>query len=212
MWAIRSFETLPSTQVYLVEAVRAGEITGPTAVIAQEQIRGEGSRGHRWEGGSGNFFASIAVPLERLPDDLPPQSASIYFAWLMRETLGELGENVWLKWPNDLYTGHEKVGGVITQKLDRFFVVGIGVNLKENQNTYTSLRTDIPALILLNIYLERLEKFPKWKHLFSKYRVEFEKNRAFFFHHENAKISMKNAMLCNDGSLQIYSERMYSLR
>jgi len=212
VWAIRSFETLPSTQTYLVEGIRDGTIRSPMAVIAEEQTQGQGSRSNTWEGGEGNLFASIAVEVSALPDDLPPQSASIYFAWLMREVLAEIDERVWLKWPNDLYVDSGKIGGVITQKLKDFFVVGIGVNLKKNTNSYSALCTDIPALILLNIFLKRLDKYPKWKHLFSKYQIEFEQNRAFSAHHNDATISLRDALLLEDGSLQINDERIYSLR
>jgi BirA family biotin operon repressor/biotin-[acetyl-CoA-carboxylase] ligase len=212
MWAIRSFETLPSTQTYVIEGIRDGTIRSPLVVIARDQTQGRGSRSNTWEGGEGNLFASIAVEASAMPEDLLPQSASIYFAWLMREVLVEIDEKVWLKWPNDLYLGQEKIGGVITHKLKNFFVVGIGVNLKKNKNNYSALCTDIPALILLNIFLQRLDKYPKWKHLFSKYQIEFEQNSAFSAHSNDAIISLRDALLLEDGSLQINDERIYSLR
>ena len=209
---IQTFATLPSTQSYLVEQVREGIITKPTAVITEEQTQGLGSRNNSWEGGRGNFFASIAVAADALPDDLLPQSASIYFAYIFKEILTKIDPNVWLKWPNDLYWGDAKVGGVMTQKLKNFFVVGIGVNLKKNQNSYTALSTDISALILLNMFLEELEKYPKWKHLFSQFKVEFELSRAHFVHRNDARISLRDAVLHADGSLEINDERIYSLR
>ncbi len=209
---IQTFDILPSTQSYLVEQVRAGLITKPTAVIADEQTQGLGSRNNSWEGGRGNFFASIAVTTDALPSDLLPQSASIYFAYLFKDILAQHTPDVWLKWPNDLYLKDAKIGGVITQKLKNFFVVGIGVNLKKNQNSYTALSTDIPALILLNMFLDVLAKYPKWKHLFSQFKVEFELSRAHFAHQNDARISLRDAVLFEDGSLEINDERMYSLR
>ena len=209
---ILSFETLPSTQGYLVDRIRQREITQPVAVIAEEQTAGKGSRNNTWEGGQGNLFASVAVHATDLPEDMLPQSASIYFAYFLKEVLHEINPNVWLKWPNDLYLGEDKIGGVMTQKLKDFFVVGIGVNLKKNRNSFSALNTDISALILLNIFLERLEKYPKWKDLFSKFKVEFEFSRAHFVHKNGARISLRDAVLCDDGSLEINGERMYSLR
>ncbi len=209
---IISFDLLPSTQIYLIEQIRNGNIDRPVAVVTDEQTDGVGSRNNSWEGGRGNFFASLAVRIDDLPDDLPIQAASIYFAWIMKEALVHLGEEVWIKWPNDLYLNDKKIGGVVTQKLKGFLVVGIGINLKKDTNSYSSLSTDISALILLNIFLERVEKFPKWKEILSKYKVEFEDNRAYFFHHNGAKMSLKDAKLCDDGSLLINDERIYSLR
>jgi BirA family biotin operon repressor/biotin-[acetyl-CoA-carboxylase] ligase len=209
---IVSFDEIPSTQLYLIEQIRSGNITEPIAVITDEQTDGIGSRNNSWKGGKGNFFVSVAVEFDTVPSDLPVQAASIYFAYIMKESLEGLGEKVWLKWPNDLYINDTKVGGIVTQKLKDFLVVGIGINLKKNKNSYSSLSTDIPALILLNIFLERLKEYPKWKQILSKYKVEFEQHRAYFFHHNGAKMSLENAQFCDDGSLVINEERIYSLR
>ena len=81
---IYSFETLPSTQKYLVEKIRAGELLAPVALIAAEQSEGVGSRENSWSGGEGNFFASFAIDLADLPIDLSLSSASIYFACIMK--------------------------------------------------------------------------------------------------------------------------------
>ena len=91
-------------------------------------------------------------------------------------------------------------------------VVGIGVNLKKNQNRYSSLDTDISPLILLNIFLEEVEKKPKWKEVFSQYKIEFDLSKSYFTHQNGRKIAMENAILCEDGSLDIDGGKVYSLR
>jgi len=209
---ILSFDTLPSTQQYLIEAIRSGVLKSPVAVIASEQTAGVGSRENSWTGGRGNFFASIAWKAEALPEDLPPASVSIYMAFLMKKSLQKLGAEVWLKWPNDLYHAGEKVGGVISKKLSDLIVVGIGVNLKKNPNGYSALDTDISPLILLNIFLEALEKNPTWKEVFSQYKIEFDLSKSYFTHQNGRKIEMKHAILCEDGSLDIDGGKVYSLR
>ena len=209
---IRFFETLPSTQLYLTEAVRRGEIETPTAVIAMEQSAGVGSRNNRWVGGRGNFFASFALPESSLPADLPPPSASIYFAFLMKEILVEFDEEVWLKWPNDLYREEKKIGGVVTHRLKNFLVAGIGVNLKKRENFFEALSMELSPMILLDMYIQRLEKAPDWKSLFRKYRLEFEKSRAFSVHVNWERKSLEKARLMEDGSLLIEGKRIWGLR
>ncbi len=209
---IYSFETLPSTQHYLVEKIREDTLAAPVAVIAKEQDSGVGSRENSWSGGEGNFFASFAVELKQLPEDLPLSSASIYFAFIMKKVLDELGERVWLKWPNDLYVDNEKVGGIITQKVKNSLVCGIGINLKKSPDGFRSLYSELSADFLLEKYLEALEKFPKWKQIFSEYRIEFEQSRRFSVHIENYQKSLQNALLCEDGSLLIEGKRVFSLR
>lgn len=184
----------------------------PVAVIASQQDFGVGSRDNSWSGGKGNFFASIAVELEMLPSDLSLSSASIYFSFIMKQTLLELGEDIWLKWPNDFYLNDDKVGGTITQKIENTLVCGIGINLKESQNGYRALSGDISPENLLENYLRVLEKFPKWKQIFSEFEVEFEQSRRFSVHIESYQKSLSDATLCEDGSIIIEGKRVFSLR
>jgi len=209
---IHYFDTLPSTQTYLVEAIQKKRLSPPVAVLAYEQHAGVGSRDNAWSGGEGNFFASVAIKVSDLPDDLSLSSASIYFSFIMKQTLLELGENIWLKWPNDFYKNDEKIGGTITKKVNDTLVCGIGINLKKSQNGYSALQSDISPKILLEKYLFVLEKFPKWKQVFSEYEIEFELSRRFSVHIENYQKSLGDALLCDDGSLIIGGKKVYSLR
>lgn len=209
---VLSFNSLPSTQIFLIEALKRDELQTPVAVIAAQQSDGIGSRDNRWCGGEGNFFASIALSLDLLPDDLPLSSASIYFSFIMKKVLLEFDEKVWLKWPNDFYLDDEKIGGTITQKVQNSLICGIGINLKNTQNGYRALGVDIKPDQLLKKYLFALQKFPKWKHIFREYRVEFELSRRFSVHIENDKKSLSDAMLGEDGSLLINGKKVYSLR
>ncbi len=209
---ILSFENLPSTQRWLTEAIRSGKIAEPIAVLTREQTDGVGSRDNRWIGYPGNFFASIALRESDLPEDLPPSAASIYFGWVMRELLRELGQPVWLKWPNDLYLGSKKAGGVITTRLRSFYVAGIGVNLQKSEKNFAALETELSPMILLDMYLQRLESAPKWKELFRKYRLEFERSRPFGTHRGAEFISLEKAQLMEDGSIMLDGERIVELR
>ncbi|MCD6212088.1 MAG: biotin--[acetyl-CoA-carboxylase] ligase [Sulfurovum sp.] len=209
---ILSFDSLPSTQKYLLEKLEDKILQAPIAIIASQQSSGIGSRDNSWSGGEGNFFVSIAIDLEMLPKDLPLSSASIYFSFIMKKTLEDLGENIWLKWPNDFYLNNNKIGGTITKKMNDVLVCGIGINLKNSENGYRALQSDISPQILLEKYLFELQKFPKWKQVFSEYEVEFELSRKFSVHIENYQKSLLDASLCEDGSLLLGGKRVYSLR
>jgi BirA family biotin operon repressor/biotin-[acetyl-CoA-carboxylase] ligase len=206
------FDQLDSTQTYLVEKLREDLLSAPVAVMTKEQYAGVGSRENQWAGGEGNFFASVAIALNDLPEDLSLNSASIYFSFIMKQVLFELGENIWLKWPNDFYKNDEKVGGTITKKVNNSLVCGIGINLKNSQNGYSALQSDISPEFLLNKYIFALQKFPKWKQIFSQYEIEFELSRRFSVHIENYQKSLVDAVLQPDGSLIIDEKKVYSLR
>jgi len=209
---IKYFDKLASTQTYLIESLQKTNEKAPISVMTEEQNAGLGSRENEWSGGEGNFFASIAVKIDDLPSDLPLSSASIYFSFIMKKVLLELGENIWLKWPNDFYNNDDKIGGTITKKVNDTLVCGIGINLKKSQNGYSALQSDISPQSLLEKYLLALELYPKWKQIFSEYEIEFELSKKFSVHIENYQKSLSDASLQPDGSLIIDGKKVFSLR
>lgn len=204
--------SLESTQTYLLNELKAKNLSTPICIMAKEQTAGLGSRDNSWEGGEGNLFFSFAVSLDDLPKDLPLSSASIYFSYIMREVLSKYHKEVWLKWPNDLYQNSDKIGGTITKKVDDILICGMGVNLQKNSNSFKALNLNVEPIILLKEYLSALEIYPSWKQVFSLYRIEFERSREFFTHIGGVEESLEKAILSEDGSLIINNKRVYSIR
>lgn len=212
---IYSFETLPSTQRYLFEQIKEKKLKAPVALYCRRQNAGVGSRDNSWIGREGDLFLSFALEVQSLPKDLSLGSASIYFAYLMKSILSDYQKDIWIKWPNDIYSGEHKIGGVITQKHQETVICGIGVNLHNNKNSSTafkSLKIDISIKELVEKYLYTLEQSPLWKQIFSEYQIEFEQSKRFLVHIDKSKKSLKDAHLCKDGSLLIEGKRVYSLR
>ena len=209
---ILCFNTLDSTQTYLLKELKNKKLNIPMCIMAKEQTAGIGSRDNSWEGGEGNLFFSFAVSLEDLPKDLPLSSASIYFSYIMREVLRKQEVDVWLKWPNDLYQNLDKIGGTITKKVDNILICGMGINLQKNSNGFKALNFNVEPIFLLQEYLLALETYPTWKQIFSLYRIEFERSREFLTHVNGKKTPLKNAILSEDGSLIIDNKRVYGIR
>lgn len=206
------FNSLPSTQLYLKEQLANKKITAPVAVVADMQTSGVGSRNNEWTSQKGNLFLSFAQDMNKLPDDLKLESVSIYFSYILKETLSELGSKVFLKWPNDFYIDRKKIGGMITNVIDDTVVCGVGINLVEAPNGFESLDITINREILIEAYLKKIEKKVLWKQVFSKYKLEFENNKEFFTHSNGKKVSLEFSRLESDGSLNINGERIYSRR
>jgi len=209
---IYSFETLPSTQKWLIGKVQEDSIEIPCAVITEMQTDGIGSRNNSWIGKKGNFFASIAIFEDQLPNDLPVAATSIYFAYLMKNSLEKFGSKVWVKWPNDLYIDTSKVGGCITVKKGKVLIAGIGINIVNAPLDFGVLDIDVSTSKLLQNFLKRVEEIPSWKEIFSNFRLEFEKSKEFYAHTGSEKLSLNDAILNEDGSLTIGNRRVVSLR
>ncbi|MFA5235062.1 MAG: biotin--[acetyl-CoA-carboxylase] ligase [Sulfurimonas sp.] len=205
-------ESVDSTQKYLKELIQGGKISLPCAVVADSQTDGVGSRGNSWSGVNGNLFLSFAIPLSELPKDLKLESASIYFSYILKETLLEFGSKVWLKWPNDFYIGDKKIGGMITNLLKDSLACGVGLNIAEAPSSFSKLDVVVDRDELIERYFHNIKKMNLWKQVFSKYKIEFYKNQNFHTHNKNLIISLGDASLCSDGSIVINGERIYSLR
>ena len=209
---ILSLDSVDSTQTYLKELIKQNKVSLPFAVVAKKQTKGIGSRDNSWNGLDGNLFLSFAVSLKDLPKDLKLESASIYFAYILKETLHEFNSNVWLKWPNDFYIDSKKAGGMITHVVKDNLICGIGLNIINAPENFAKLDIKISIDKLLNKYFKRVEKNVSWKQVFSKYKLEFYKNQNFFTHNKNLRISLEDAKLQSDGSIIINGKRIHSLR
>lgn len=205
-------DEVESTQLYLKELLQTSTLELPLAVSSEIQTNGIGSRDNSWSGMEGNLFLSFAISLDKLPQDLKLESASIYFAYLLKETLSELGSEVFLKWPNDFYIQDKKIGGMITNIFGTTIICGVGINLIRAPKEFQKLDIEPDKKQLIESYLEKVEKNVLWKKVFRKYKLEFHNNYKLFVHINNQKVSLSNAKLEEDGSLNIDGERIYSLR
>lgn len=206
------FKELASTQLYLKESLFNLKLVAPCAVVADIQTSGIGSRESVWIGRDGNLFISFCYNISSMPNDLKLESSSIYFAYMLKETLNFFGSKVWLKWPNDFYIDDRKIGGVITTIVKDSIICGIGLNISNSPDGFAKLDIDIDREVLLKNYFLNLEKFISWKLVFSKYKLEFYKSQKFFSHNNNLSIDLSRATLQDDGSVVCNGERVYSLR
>jgi len=84
--------------------------------------------------------------------------------------------------------------------------------LKQFNSSYGGLDIDINLYNFLENYFNLIKKKMKWKKIFSKYRIEFESNRQYTTTINNKKVSLKDALLNEDGSINISNEKVFSLR
>ncbi len=209
---ILSLESVDSTQRYLLDALKEGQFSSSVCITAARQESGRGSRGNSWSGLEGNLFFSFSISRHELPADLKLESSSIYFTYILKSLLADLGSSLWLKWPNDFYIGDKKIGGAITNLHKDLLVCGIGLNTKVSPEGFAKLDIEIENETLLKHYFEILKDPPSWKKIFSNYEIEFVKSRSYFTHSGKTKLSLENARLLDDGSIECDGQRIFSLR
>ncbi|MFX4274828.1 biotin--[acetyl-CoA-carboxylase] ligase [Aliarcobacter butzleri] len=205
-------DEVDSTHKYLKEYISKNEYTSPLCIVTDLQTQGIGSRGNSWIGKKGNLFFSFALDINSLPKDLPLQSTSIYFTYILKNILKNLGSQVWIKWPNDFYIENKKIGGTITSMSKNLIFCGIGLNLLDVEKEYEKLDIKIDVDGVLKNYFFEIEKKISWKQIFSDFKIEFEKSKKFQTTIDNQKISLESAILNDDGSIQINNKKVFSLR
>jgi len=147
-----------------------------------------------------------------LPKDLPIQSASIYFSFILKDILKTIGSEIWLKWPNDFYISDKKIGGTITTVSNDLIYCGIGLNLINVNEEFGKLDISITSDNILKSYFNKLKLKDSWKQIFSEFKIEFQNSRKFQASVGDEKVSLENALLNDDGSIQVNNKKVFSLR
>ena len=65
---------------------------------------------------------------------------------------------------------------------------------------------------ILNLYFIEIEKKIPWKQIFSLFKIEFMHSKNFQATVDGVKVSLENAILNSDGSIQIENKKVFSLR
>ena len=112
---------------------RAPQLSAPLLLVAEHQSAGRGRAGRSWlSSPEGSLTFSLAWHFNGGPQALLGLPLAIGVA--LAETLGALGQQVHLKWPNDLLKDGDKLAGILieTQSAAQggtWTVIGIGLNL-----------------------------------------------------------------------------------
>ncbi|HEY8257894.1 MAG TPA: biotin--[acetyl-CoA-carboxylase] ligase [Gemmatimonadales bacterium] len=132
MSPIHRFRRIGSTMDVLHAMAADGAADG-TAVVAEEQTEGRGSRGRTWQSPRGGLWLSVLLRPPS-PSGLDPMSLRVGLAVSGVLSALAAGDPVRLKWPNDLMLGARKVGGLLCEARWQgealgWVVVGVGLNV-----------------------------------------------------------------------------------
>ncbi|MGQ0805442.1 MAG: biotin--[acetyl-CoA-carboxylase] ligase [Actinomycetota bacterium] len=126
---IRRFDSLDSTNRYLLDEARSGAPEGVVAV-ADYQTAGRGRRGRSWVAPPGaSLLVSVLLRPSLAPDRT--QLVSIAAGLAMADAVERVaGFAPALKWPNDLLADDKKLAGLLAEADGDAVVVGVGVNVE----------------------------------------------------------------------------------
>ena len=133
-WHIKWFDTLDSTNDEAARHLSAYD--NLSVVAAREQTAGRGQRGNRWLSRPGENLTFSLVLKPRQLAAAGQMGLTALASVAVREYLLSEGVPARIKWPNDLYVGDRKIGGMLIENgLEgpwiRHSIIGIGLNVNQ---------------------------------------------------------------------------------
>ncbi|MFN8355488.1 MAG: biotin--[acetyl-CoA-carboxylase] ligase [Spirosomataceae bacterium] len=165
--------TCHSTNDIAAQKIQQGDDFEGTVILTSHQTAGRGQRGNTWET---EADANLTFSLILRPTFLRPTEQfrlNIAVSLAVYECFSPfLEESLRIKWPNDIYVGNRKMGGILIENLLQsnaigYSIIGIGLNINQLEfqtPTATSLRRETGQPFryelepLLNTLLISLEK------------------------------------------------------
>jgi len=170
--ALESFDSLPSTNDYLLELASRITPSHPyyqrnIVCIAEQQTAGKGRRGRTWVSPTNNIYLSLLWHFPLHSSKLAGLSLAVACAVANTvHALRDLPQHssipsvLGLKWPNDVLWEHQKLSGILieltpaattsTSTFQTGAVIGIGLNLQQHtsdHNPITQPWTDLSTIL-----------------------------------------------------------------
>lgn len=131
-----------ATSTNTVAAEMGASASHGTAVWALTQSAGRGQRGNTWEAEPGkNLTFSLVLRPAHIAASRQFELSMLVSIAIVRTLEKYIGNDIHIKWPNDIYVGNKKICGILIENalsgnsIDRS-IVGIGINV--NQQSFVS--------------------------------------------------------------------------
>ena len=136
-------DAIDSTNDFLKALSSRDELDNFTVVTAENQTKGKGQMGAKWESESGKNLIMSALVKDFLYDNEQVFNLSLIVSLSVIDALKTLNiPDLSIKWPNDIMSYNKKIGGILienTLKSDGRIVSVVGLGLNVNQTNFEEL-------------------------------------------------------------------------
>ncbi|PID45581.1 MAG: biotin--[acetyl-CoA-carboxylase] ligase [Proteobacteria bacterium] len=126
------FDSIDSTSNWVKAQAR-----NKLVCLAERQTAGRGRHGHQWQSPvAENIYLSYSWQFDQTPSHLG--LLSLWVGMTLSDVLEKQGlQQHGIKWPNDIYWQHKKMGGILIEvsNLSSQLVVGVGLNVNMQNET-----------------------------------------------------------------------------
>lgn len=131
---ILKFDEIDSTSKYLKNIISTEneKYKGNFPVIvAKSQTSGKGRRGNEWSSEEGGAYFSFTLKEDKNIDFNEYMKLPLVLGYSLMNTLERIEPSLKIdfKWTNDIYINDKKISGILVEKKENYFVIGIGINL-----------------------------------------------------------------------------------
>lgn len=211
------FERIDSTSDYLKDKE---DIENFDLAIAEIQTKGRGRRGNNWISSKGMALFSFALKAEKdisieEYSKLPLVTGISVLRGIRR--IEEL--DLKFKWTNDIYLDDKKLSGILVEKVNNFFIMGIGINVNNKELGTTneiaiSLKNKTGKnYIIEDVIFTVIDEFKKyykrfcdgeWKHILDEINNEnYLKEKLINIVSINGTVTGKVNEIAQDGRLEV---------
>ncbi len=142
-----NLDVVSSTNTIAREFVQQGQANEGLVIAANEQTAGRGQQGTAWEGEYGKNILCSVVFVPSFLNVSQQTWLNMAFCLALRDALSTYSSRVRIKWPNDIYIGHQKVAGILIENSlqgaqIKNCILGFGINVNQqhfNETKATSL-------------------------------------------------------------------------
>ena len=133
------FDTVSSTNSYLSDLQKTDRLPEGTIVTARFQASGKGQYGNGWESAKGENLLLSFLWYPQFVELHQAHYLNMAFAVAVSDLAVDLlQQEVSIKWPNDIYFGNKKLGGMLMENVlgqDKIkqAILGIGMNVNQVQ-------------------------------------------------------------------------------
>jgi len=125
------FESINSTSDYLKNKKDIKEFD---LAIAEIQTKGRGRRGNNWSSSKGMALFSFSLKIDKNISIEEYSKLPLVIGISVLRGIKRIEElDLKFKWTNDIYLDDKKLSGILVEKVNDFFIIGIGVNVNNKE-------------------------------------------------------------------------------
>ena len=211
---IFKLDEIDSTNNYLKENIE--KFSNYDIISAKNQSSGRGRRGNTWISSEGMALFSFLLKPEKELDIKEYTKLPLVVGISTLLALKKIEDNDYkFKWTNDIYLNNKKLSGILIEKVENNFIIGIGINVnneipKELEEIAVSLngKYDIDSLILkvveeFSLYYNKFIS-GKWLEILKEINeYNFLKNKEIKLKVADSLYSGKAYNIVEDGRLEV---------